>query len=584
MYTKRTVIKGVAISSGIALGKTRIVMPGRKHVPEIPIPISGVSKEEQALDRAVELTISELRDHRNSAGDDATGPVAKVFDAQLLIAGDYEFIKQVKEQIAATRRNAAFVYNELVAATTKPLKSSSDEYMQHMALDVESVAMRVLSYLMGNMDRCDLKFPPNTILVGKSFSPAEILDYRHRNAVGFVVSRGGSNTHMALIARSLLLPVVMTSNRELAQIANQSRLIVDGNDGSLIVEPSTNDWTDHQKKRKRESRARLTRIRKLTQIPPLTRDGQAVPVASNLTLPGPVDNLLADQMIPVGLYRSEFLYLEHQGFPDEEVQYQHYRRIVKTFKSSSVTLRTFDLGYDKMISDDDWPEENNPALGWRGIRIMLDETAIFKTQIRAILRASTSGNVKILLPMITDLSEFEKARRLIAQVKFALTKEGIPFANDVPIGIMIEVPSAAMTADKLAQRADFLSIGSNDLTQYTVAADRLNYRVSHLYNHYHPSVLNLIRMVVEAGHRHSTPVSICGEMAGEILALPLFIGMRVDAISMNPARIFDVCRMVKKIDAGLVAPLVSSVMSSGSLQSAVRKLQRYRKAMENAKH
>ena len=579
MRTTRRQFKGIPLSPGIALGRTRVMMPGELKVAEVAITASRIQAEVEALDRAVADTIAELRNLRLTAGKKVASPVAKIFDAQLMIAGDYEFLKQVKEEIVVQRRNAAYVYNYLVEKTTIPLRQSSDQYMQQMAQDIEAVSHKVLSHLEGLHEQTNNRFPADTILVGKSFTPGDILNYRHLKAVGFIVAEGGRNSHMALIARSLMAPVAVVEN-VWNQMVGDVRVILDGTTGMVIVNPTDAEWSDYQKRKKRQGPALVFRIRKLAPIPPVTADGRSVVIAANLELPGPVDDILAEQKIPIGLYRTEFLYLQADRFPDEEEQYQYYASIAEKFARTNVILRTFDIGSDKMRADSSMPHEDNPALGWRGIRTMLGMPEVFKTQIRAMLRASTRRNLQIMLPMISDLSEFEKARKLIAQVMLEMRRDGQSFDSDIKIGIMVEVPSAALMADQLAAKVDFISIGTNDLTQYTMSADRSNTRVAELYSPYHPSVLHLVRTTVDACKRYGKPISVCGELAGDQLALPLFIGMGVDQLSMNPAKIFDMCRLVKKIDAQLVELLVGPIMASTSSQAVIRRLESYRTELE----
>lgn len=574
MSNRRKLFVGTSISSGIVLGHARVVMPGDFEVAEVAVPASRLAGEAESLERAIEQTIEELKSLRESATRKMAGPVAKIFDAQLLIAGDYEFLKGVKRSIIQQKRNAAFVYNRSVQETTTPLKNSPDEYLQQMADDIEGVAKRVLSHLSG-YGKCDLKLPTGTIIVGRSFSPGEILGYRERKAIGFVVAEGGRNSHSALIARALLLPMIV-AKKAVTEIVPHSRVVVDGVAGEVIVNPSDDDWHNYQRSRKRLGSASITRIKKLTAIPPLTADGQAIQVGANLTLPGPADDLLASQAFPVGLYRTEFMYLQHDGFPDEEEQYQVYCQIAERFERSSVVIRTFDLGYDKFSRSEDWPEEDNPALGWRGLRAMLDMTPRFKTQVRAILRASQQGNLKIMLPMVSDVSEILRARKLISQVKLQLRREGIQFDTDIAVGIMVEVPSIAITAQFAATKVDFMSIGTNDLTQYTLAVDRVNNRVAGLYSALHPSVLSMIKMTIDAGRARNIPVSICGEIAGDLQAAPLFIGMGVQMLSVSPNKIFDLCRTIKTIDSKVARHLAASVLSCGSLRDATRIVQSFR--------
>ncbi len=578
MFTKRKIIKGFGVSSGIALGRTWVVTPGHMTVAEVVIPASRVNTEIAALEKAIVETISELSQLRDSAGKKMGGSVPKIFDAQLLIANDQEFLSRVRKQIGERRRNAGFVYNSLVQETTLQLKRSSDPYLRQMVQEIEAVSKRVLSHLSGFGKRSVAKLPENTIVVSKTLSSGEVLYYRHRRAIGFLTAEGGADSHMALIARSLTVPMTVI-DAAWASIPNNCRVIVDGTNGQVIVNPSDKDWTEYQRKRKRQGPATIKRIKKLTQIPPLTADGVPVPISANLEFPGPVDDVLSAQKIPIGLYRTEFLYLDGDEFPDEETQYQFYWRIADKYAQTQVILRTFDLGSDKVKADWAVPKEDNPAMGWRGIRCMLELPRAFKTQIKAILRASVHKNIRILLPMISDISELRKARRIISQAMLELRRKGIPYDHDIHIGIMIEVPSAALMADQLIQKVDFVSIGSNDLTQYTMAADRSNTKVAGLYNSFHPAVLKLIRTTVEACKRHGKPAYICGEVAGNPLALPLFVGMGVSGLSMNPSKILDICRLVKKIDSNLVRHLVGPVVSSNSASAVVRKLESYRNAL-----
>ncbi len=579
MADRRRIIKGIPVSSGIVIGRTHLVLPGDISVSEVVVPASEVPREIDALKKAVDETVADLRRLRVSAGKDAAGPVTKIFDALLLIADDQEFFRKVTEEITARRRNAGFVYNAMVQQVTDPLKTSTDSYMRQMAGEVEAVAKRVLSHLAGFGQRSVTKFPANTILIGKSFGPGDTLGYRNRKAAGLIVGEGGRNSHMALISRSVMMPVVVVEENW-AQIPHDCPIILDGIAGTVIVHPTDSDIEEYQSLARKQGSTLITQLKNVGEIPPRTADGVEISVMANLELPGPTDDLLSAQGIPIGLYRTEFLYLESDRFPDEEQQYEYYLRIAKKFADTTVVLRTFDLGADKVRSDSIMPLEDNPALGWRGIRMMLELTDVFKTQIRAILRASVHKNLKILLPMITDASEVDKACRLIALVMADLHKAKIPHDENIKIGVMIEVPAAALMADAIAPKVDFFSIGTNDLTQYTLSVDRNTTRVTGLYNPLHPSVLTLMNLTVQAAERHGIPVSICGEIAGDPTALPLFIGLGVREFSMNPAKIFDLCRQINRVDCQSARTLAASVLSGATTATVKRKLDSFCTTLE----
>ena len=435
MFRSRKVIRGVSIASGIVLGYARVVLPGDLKIAEIPIPAARVSDEIDALQAAVKATIDELNQLRETAGKKIFGPAAKIFDAQLLIASDYEFLKGVEASIARSRRNAAFVYHREVQSTIASLKNADEFYMRQMALDIEAVADRVLSHLIGQ-DRPDVSFAANTIMIGQTFSPGEILMYRQRKAIGFVVAEGARNSHMGLISRALMLPTVRVEANVL-EIPHNAPIIIDGVSGEVIVNPSDSDWAEYQRRRRRLGPAAITRVKRLPNIPPISHDGQKVEIAANLTLPGPADDILSDRQISIGLYRTEYLYLMRNRFPDEEEQYEYYQSISDRFANATVVLRTFDIGYDKLAPDLRLGHEENPALGWRGIRYMLEHEDLFRTQVRAMLRASVRRNLKIMLPMVSDVSELDRANKLIAQVKFDLRKAKIDFDDKIPVGLQI---------------------------------------------------------------------------------------------------------------------------------------------------
>ena len=578
--SKRKVIRGIPISPGIALGHAQVVLPGFLDVAEKTIKTSEIDLEIASLEKAVEDTAQELRKLHHSASRKIDGSISKVFDAQLLIATDRDFLNKVRDEIASQQRNAAYVYNLMVRRSTHELQMANNPYLRQSAQEIGAVADRVLSHLSGAGEKSTSRFDTDTVLIAHSFTPGNVLDYRQRRAAGFLAGECGAHSHTALIARSLLVPMIVVPHA-LTKIANGSRIILDGAHGRAIVNPTDAEWSDYGRKRERMGPAMVSRIKRLTVIPPRTADNVAVQVAANLEFPGPADDILAARRIPIGLYRTEFLYFEREDAPDEIAQYRFYDRIAERFTDSHVVFRTFDLGADKVRPGDPLFLEPNPALGWRGIRPMLDMPDVFKTQIRALLRASTRRNLSILLPMISDLSEFRKAKKLIGQAMLELRRQGESFDEHIPVGVMVEVPSAALMAEPLAELADFVHIGTNDLTQYTMSADRSNDRVAGLYSPHHPSVIKLVDMTVRACKKLNKKVCVCGEAAGDPLGIILYVGMGVTGLSMNPGKVFDSCRLIKKIDYDIVRHLVIPLLSSQSAVAVTRRLQSYRHAIEN---
>ncbi len=544
---KSTQMQGIPASAGVALGEARVVFTLDSMAPERPISTDEVNREHQRLDTAVEKAVAELKEIRERAGKHAGGPVAKIFDAQLMIASDAEFLKSVKEQITARLQCAEGVYSSLVSENTRSLRKSKDSYMRQMLTDIESVSKKVLSHLTGNGDTADHPFPPNTIIVAKRVTPAETLRFYERGAVGVVSAEGSAHAHMALIARALYLPAVVGADRVQNKIRNGDRLIVDGGLGKVFIKPDDALWESYQSKKGGDSLESIKRLSGLDKFPPVTTDGHTVELAANIELPGPRDAELSERNVGVGLYRTEFIYLQSNHFPAEDEQFEYYDNIAEQYAPQKVVLRTFDLGSDKYVEELQPLPESNPALGWRGIRTSLGSPPLFKTQLRAILRASTRKNVKLMLPFLSDVGELTRARRIIKRVMVELQREKVDFDTDIEIGAMIETPSAALTTDCFAQSAAFLSIGTNDLLQYTMAVDRDNNRVADLYRMFHPAQLRLIQMTIDSARKRDVPVTVCGEMAGDMRAVPLLIGMGANGLSMNPASLYEAASVISAL-------------------------------------
>ncbi|MCP4705608.1 MAG: phosphoenolpyruvate--protein phosphotransferase [candidate division Zixibacteria bacterium] len=569
---KTVVIKGISASPGIAYGVARVIYRWEQSIEERTIEESQIENEMSRLDTAVDKTLEELSKYQKTAGSKIGGPVAKIFDSQVLIASDTDFLNKVKNEIKKTRKSAEYIYSMQVENNLLPLQRSRDPYMRQMATDIESVSHRVVRYLTGQDESELSQFSKDCIFVGKLFSPAEVLNLFERDARAIVTAEGSPNSHMALIARSLIIPTVIGVRQVHMKIRSGDKLIVDGEKGQITINPSEDEWSSIKEKGAEFKYLPMTQLKELPDFPLKTKDNIEINVASNINIPGPIDKIISDHKIGVGLYRTEFLYLQQGHFPSEDEQFEVYDSLSKQYYPQELVIRTFDLGSDKFLKDNTAVKENNPALGWRGIRASLGNTRIFRDQIRAILRASKRGNIKILLPMITDLSELKRASGQIKRAMVELRKEKIEFNSKIQTGIMIEVPSAAITADVLASKVDFFSIGTNDLTQYTLATDRDNQKLIGLFNSFHPSVLSLIKHTISAAHNHNIPVTVCGEMAGNPIAIPLLIGMGVDQLSMNPSQLNKASEIISLIDIDKTKIIADNIMKLSNVKEIEKKL------------
>jgi phosphotransferase system enzyme I (PtsI) len=577
---KTIIIKGIGASPGLAFGKARVIYHWEQAIEERTITAVQVDGEHDRLDNAVREIIEELKKNQRKARQKIGGPVAAIFDSQIMIASDQEFIKKVKTEIKNRLKCTEYIYSMLVDKSLAMLRKSKDQYMNQMAYDIEAISNRVLRKLSGDDDQEISPSAANCVFVGKRFTPAEVLNLFERNARAIVSTEGSPNSHMALVARSLLVPTVVGAGFADLKIGSGDRVIVDGEKGQVTVNPSQETWDKLRGKETEYRDLPIARIKQLPRFPLKTKDGHVVDIAVNLTLPGPLDQTLAGRKLAVGLYRTEFIYLQHGRFPSEDSQYEIYKSVARQYYPQEVVMRTYDLGSDKVGTEDKSNHENNPALGWRGIRLTLDTPRIFKDQVRAMLRASSRGNVKILLPMISDIQELRKALTQINKAKSDLKKQNIEFDENIEIGMMVEVPAAAVAADLFADRVDFLSIGSNDLTQYTLAADRSNRKVVRLFNQLHPAVLRLVKLTINAAEVHNIPVNICGEVSGDVLAIPLLVGMGLKQLSMNPSGLYNAARIVRKFKYTDAIQLADRILKLKSVRDVESKLLEFNMALE----
>lgn len=577
--TKKNIrIKATPVSRGMAMGEAQVVRHPAFQIIRRLIPAGRVRSEISRLETASEATVKELKTTRNRAAKMIGDTGANIFDAQIMIASDRQFLESVVNRISEERVNAEFAYQEILADTIDRLERSQDPYLRQMIHDIRAVSERVLSLMLGIGEGGQNGFKKPTILVGRIFSPGQVMAYARRNVVGILTEEGGPTSHMGLIVRSLGIPAMMGDFGIGETLVTGMQVIIDSVNSEVILNPDTETRRKYHRVRARKKSQPLNILRRVRSIRPVTPDGRRIELAANLEIPGPFDEHLIRLNVGIGLYRTEFLYFAKQAFPDEEEQFQIYSRIAEKFDPLPVTLRTFDLGGDKYANHLGKIREDNPALGWRGIRVALDAPELHRTQLRAILRASERGNIRILLPMISDAIEVVETLDLIDKLKRELKRSRLPFDENVPVGAMVEVPSAALSADYLAELVDFMSIGTNDLIQYTMAADRANHRVSKYYNAAHPAVLRLIHMTVLAAHDNGIPVTVCGEMAGNTQMVPFFIGLGVDELSMNPTllpAVADWISRINSIDAKRFASRLMRLTTSEKVDRAVREAHEY---------
>ncbi len=539
-------LRGLIASPGIAIARCFKHDNGPHTIAKRSIAEDQIDTEIARLNSALAAAKHEIEQIHAEAGNAVGEQLAKIFEAQLLILEDTAFFQTVCDDIAKSHLNAEFIYNKHLQKTLASLRKSHDNYLKEMANDINATAAKVFGYLIGHHVN-KLVNNKGRIALAEDFSPGEVVLMNKYEIPGFATSLGGATSHMALIAKSLSIPGVVGISKLLDRVPDHSTVIIDGESGQVIVNPEKSTLEHYRSEQRKRKTALARELRGIGKIPATTLDGRHIDVHANLEIPTETDEVLAANKVSVGLYRTEFFYLTRMRFPTEEEQARIYTDIARTFFPNQVTLRVYDLGSDKVVGDYREPDEANPALGWRGIRLNLDLSEIFKTQLRAILRASQMKNVKIMLPMISTAMEIVKTRRLLHAAMKELRAEGVAFDENIDIGVMIEVPAAALLAEELARHVCFFSIGTNDLVQYTLAVDRTNKKVAPYYRELHPGVLRLIKLTIDAGARQKIPVTLCGELASHSLAIPLLVGMGLTSFSVVPPRI----ARVKKIVAAL---------------------------------
>lgn len=563
----RRVCRGVSAAPGVAIGPAFILDEEKSVVSDRHLAPSEVARELEKYDRALDEARKQIGELRDKVRQDVGEAESHIFDAHLLILQDSEFTGKVRADIQAEQREGAFLLRRRAEDLRARMLRFGDAYLKERASDIDDVSERVIGLLAAGSRRRLLELPCPSILVGHSLSPSTLTQLKVRNLLGIVTDAGGPTSHVAILARSLRIPAVSGVNSALLGIKTGSPVTLDGTGGTFTVFPTEKERTAIRDRQQALERLQLE-LFSLRDLPAQTMDGRELLLSANIELPVEADNALSVGAHGIGLYRTEFIYMAQKTLPTEEEQLSAYRYIVERMGDHPVTMRTLDAGGDKLLGGVNDGKDENPFMGWRSIRMCLERPDLFRTQLRALLRASVHGKVRIMFPMIADIRELLEAKKLLRDVQAELEGEGIGFDPKIPVGAMIEIPSAVVQARHLAKECDFFSIGTNDLTQFTLAVDRGNRRISHLYDPLNPAVLEMIRRTVEAARPTGTLVCVCGEMAADPAGAYVLAGLGVDELSMAPWSILETKKLLRSInweDARKAA--MDCLDAAGSLES-----------------
>ena len=539
--------EGAGVSPGMACAKIHVVRDDLDDVVRYRVAPSQVADEIGRFETALIQTRMQILEMQQRIAESIGAKDAAIFDAHLLVVEDRTLIDEVLRKLETDLCNVEWIFQEVATRYAETLNKIDDPYLRERALDIQDVTKRVIRNLQGKAPKTFLALNEAHILVAHNLTPSDTAGINRANVLGVATDLGSRTSHAAILARSLNIPAIVGLHDITAKLETGQHVLLDGSDGVLIVNPTPQTIAHYAEIESR--RARVTaKLKELRTTRSTTRDGRHIVLSANIELPQDVEAVAANGAEGIGLYRTEFLYLNRSTLPTEHEQFETYRKVAERVRPDPLIIRTFDLGGDKLAPGTvDITDELNPFLGWRAIRLCLEYIDIFKTQLRAILRASAVGNIKIMFPMISGLEELRRAKAVLAECKEELRQSGVPLGEEIEVGAMIEIPSAAICANVLAPEVDFFSVGTNDLIQYTLAVDRMNEKIAHLYEPTHPAILHLLKTIADAAHASNIWVGVCGEMAGDVALVPLLLGLGMDELSAGATLVPRIKRAVQSL-------------------------------------
>jgi phosphoenolpyruvate-protein phosphotransferase (PTS system enzyme I) len=558
--SEEKIFYGIPVSPGIVSGKIYIFDHEDDALVERDLNDAEIPGEIVKLENALIETRREITEIQEKIAESIGLSHAEIFSAHLLVLEDRTFLEEIIKGVETQKKNVEHIFQQVMNKYIKAFSEIEDAYLKERMSDIQDVGRRVIHNLIGKSGHDLSNLTEEVVVIAFDLSPSDTALMHEENVIGFATDIGGKTSHTAIMAKSIGIPAVVGLHNISQKVKAGDFTIIDGNKGIVYINP-----TEETQKIYADKKFHFLDYEKHLQtvkdLPTITKDGKTLRLQANIEIPEDIPSVISHGAEGIGLYRTEFLYMNRNDLPSEEEQYQAYHKVAEAIAPQTVIIRTMDMGGDKFLSHLHLPKEMNPFLGWRAIRFCLARHDVFKTQLKAILRASEQKNVKLMYPMISGLNEIKQANEILQEAKEDLKKEGKPFDESIKVGIMVEIPSAALTADTIARHVDFFSIGTNDLIQYSLAVDRVNEKIAYLYDPAHPAVLRLIKSIIEAGHKAGIPVSMCGEMAGDPYSVVLLVGMGIDELSMSPFSIPEIKILIRNLDHSEMQRVAENVIN-----------------------